>query len=275
MLLPSAFPCVGPLLTPQVVHPSSASTYRSTAVPSKHRRTISSDIYTTCRALQDRLSSNFSHSPLRALCSPTLLPSPAIQATPEKPVVIQPDARPSRPPSARQSALGPESPRSAKKRRRSINDDEDRDSSSESDGNAPSTPKRQCIAPPSIPLGLLSQDFDGLSRTPVADKALCYRSPDILAPVVKPSACTNAPCDTYSTTLSPSSYSSSLVALILEKFSLREEVWKDLEPSSGSMDDRWRSLMTAAEMARGRRIRREMVIRRGGKRERKNLDGLW
>jgi len=61
----------------------------------------------------------------------------------------------------------------------------------------------------------------------------------------------------------------------MEKFSLHETAWSDLQPTPGDLDDKWRSLMAVAETARGRKLRREMVIRRGGRRERKSLEGIW
>lgn len=42
-----------------------------------------------------------------------------------------------------------------------------------------------------------------------------------------------------------------------------------------NLDERWRFLMREAEMARGVEIRREMVLRRGGRRERRSLEGVW
>lgn len=279
MLQPSVFPCDGALLSSHIFEGSSASTYPSSPLRSRHQRTISSDIYTTCRTLQGRLCSNISQSPSQKLCAPTLLPSPTLHATTEashtKCAGLKSSSKPRHAGgAARQTSQGP--PRGAKKRRRSINDDESRDSVSENTDNAPSTPKRQRIAPPCIPLGLVPQDFDNLSRTPATDDVLSSRPPISLAtPFAKAKIHPDAQSCAQSTTSSPSAYSSALVSLIIQKFSLRETAWSDLQPTLGDRDDRWRSLMAVAEMARGRKLRREMVIRRGGKRERKSLEGLW
>jgi len=282
MLLPSAFPCDGPLLSSHVVEASSASIYPSSSLHSRHQRTISSDIYTTCRTLQGRLSSNILQSPSRTLFAATLLPSPTLHPTVEpshtKSSGLKSSSKSRHAGSAaRQTSRGP--PRGAKKRRRSISDDESRDSVSESIDNAPSTPKRQRIAPPSLPLGLVPQDFDNLSRTPATDYILSSRPPNTPATpfakaIIHPDAQHCAQTCAQSTALSPSIYSA-LVSLIMEKFSLHETAWSDLQPTPGDLDDKWRSLMAVAETARGRKLRREMVIRRGGRRERKSLEGIW
>jgi len=283
MLLPSAFPCDGQLLSSHVFEASSASTYPSSPLRSRHQRTISSDIYTTCRTLQGRLSSNISQSPLRTLRAPTLLPSPTLDTTAKTPhskhFGPESSTKSQHAVSAvQQTSRGP--PRGTKKRRRSISDHESRDSASENINNMPSTPKRQRIAPPSLPLGLVPQDFDNLSHTPATDDILSSRPPNSPAtPFAKATIHPEAPycARSYaqSTALSPSTYSSALVSLIVEKFSLRETAWSALQPTPGDLDDRWRSLMAAAELARGRKIRREMHIRRGGRRERKSLEGIW
>ena len=266
MLLPSPFPCEGPSKSSQVICYSSVSTYIPPPMASRHRPTISADIYTTCRALQDRISTNLSQSPLRSLCTPTLLPSPAMKPSAKSPIAKSPSAKSSshRSHAPRATTHIPQAPsRGSNKRRRSISDTETRDSMIESKGHAPSTPKRQRIAPPSLPLGLVSQDFDELLSKTEPDTILPHRSrQSIDAPVFKPLGHARAPSYTQ---LSPSAYSSSLVSLILEKFSLREDAWTDLESRPMTLDDRWRSLMSAAELDRGSRVRREMVIRRGGR----------
>ena len=76
-------------------------------------------------------------------------------------------------------------------------------------------------------------------------------------------------------TLSPMTYSSSLVSLIREKLSLGGEGW---EGRTEGIDQRWRVLLAQAEAGRGLKVRREMVIRRGGRRERVGLgalEGVW
>lgn len=283
MLLPSAFPCDGSILHSPVIHTQSASTYGSPTMASRHRRTISSDIFTTCRALQNRLSANMAQSSFCASRAPTLLPSPTLSLSANIPSAKSLGAKqPSKKPSSKiritvetRDTILQEPLRGTKKRRRSVSDDEARDSTTGEASNAPSTPKRQRMAPLSLPLGLQREDFEDLSQSPPADRALCDRSPNAFpASAVKPSGRVKTSPRAQST-LSPSTYSTSLATLILGKLSLREEAFKDFESSTGDMDDRWRSWIAAAEMARGRRIRREMVIRRGGRRERKGLDGIW
>ena len=141
----------------------------------------------------------------------------------------------------------------------------------------PSTPKRQRLAPPSIPLGLSPGDFDrleGLRESPVAPTSpaelpleakrqnptprnLRRRSRPVLAV----------------TTVNPSTYSSSLVSSIVQKLSLGEEWQTGSQSREETIDERWRQLLAGAEMARGLKIRRDMVIRRG-RRERTSLEAL-
>ena len=51
-----------------------------------------------------------------------------------------------------------------------------------------------------------------------------------------------------------------------------------MESRTGDIDERWRALFADVEAVRGLRVRREMVIRRGGRRERMGLgalEGAW
>lgn len=237
-----------------------------------HRRasSITSDIYTSCRALQSRLTTNLSQSPLRAFRTPTLLPSPAFTTDQNTLRIKEGKAKPAQ--------IRPQTPaRGARKRRRSVSDDESRDSVKEALCNGPSTPKRQRMAPPSIPLGLSLGDFDNLESSPRSPGSR-PRNRTIATPSgpSKPSKRKSRPSLSVAT-VNPATYSSSLVSLIVQKLSLNEESWNGRESGKEDIDGRLRLLLSEAERVRGLRVRREMVIRRG-RRERTSLgalDGVW
>ena len=270
MLLPSAFLCEGQSQPPHTVHHSRAQSMTSPTASLKHRRTsstISSDIYTSCRALQSRLSTTLAPSPLRALRTPTLLPSPAFSADakPLRSKKVKPSPAQNRPQTP---------PRGARKRRRSTSDDEGRDSVEQKSCDRPSTPKRQCRAPPSLPLGLSLGDFDDLERLPERPPALSDE-----AAIIKFSKPINRSVHSNRgvVTFHPTTYSSSLVSLILKKLSLNEQNRNRPETRTEDIDDHWRSVLAEEEIARGLKVRRDMVIRRG-RRQRTSLgvlDGVW
>ncbi|KAL8796468.1 MAG: hypothetical protein Q9195_001142 [Heterodermia aff. obscurata] len=270
MLLPSAFLCEGQPQSPNNVHHSRAQSMTSPPASLRHRRTsstISSDIYTSCRTLQSRLSTNLAPSPLRALRTPVLLPSPAF-STNAKPLRSK-ERKPSPPPNGPQTP-----PRGARKRRRSVSDDEGRDFVEQKRCDGPSTPKRQCRAPPSLPLGLSLGDFDDLERLPEAPPTLPQGA--AIIPISKPARRNLHPNRGVANFL-PTTYSSSLVALILKKLSLNEQGRNRSEIRTEDIDDRWRSVLAEDETARGLRVRRDMVIRRG-RRQRTSLGalgGVW
>lgn len=271
MLLPSAFLCEGPAQSRTNPHHARAQSMTSPPAPPTHRRTsstITSDIYTSCRALQSRLSANLSHSPLQAPHTPTLLPSPVFTAG-----ATAMRAREGKPKPAPERPQTP--PRGARKRRRSISDDKGHESIRGETCNGPSTPKRQRLAPPSIPLGLSPGDFDGLERLPKSPKPP-HQSTN--AVVVRPKALKRTARPNLSVaTINPYTYPSSLVSLIIQKLSLNEEGLNWVESKKEDIDERWRSLLAESETARGQKVRREMVIRRG-RRERRSLgvlDGVW
>lgn len=275
MLLQSAFLCEGPVQSSHTLSNSRAISMTSPPQSPIHRRTssITSDIYTSCRALQSRLSTNLSHSSLRALRTPTLLPSPSFPTDPKNLRAKEGKPEPAQ-------ILPQTPPRGARKRRRSVSNDESRDSAEEASRNGPSTPKRQRVAPPSIPLGLSLGDFDKLESSP---RSLVSRplSKAVATPLVrskptKPSKRDARPSLSVAT-INPATYSSSLVSLIVQKLSLNEENWNGRDSGKEDIDERWRQLLAEAERARGLRVRREMVIRRG-RRERTSLgvlDGVW
>ena len=270
MLLPSAFLCEGQSQSSHNAHHSRAQSMTSPPPSSRHRRTsstISSDIYTSCRTLQSRLSTSLAPSPLRALRTPTLLPSPAFttSANPLRSKDRKPSPAQNRPQTP---------PRGARKRRRSISDDEDRESVEQECCDGPSTPKRQCRAPPSMPLGLSLGDFDDLDRLPEPRPTLSDGA--AIIPFSKP-ARRNVHPSRDIVTFHPTTYSSSLVSLILKKLSLNEQGRYRPETRTEDIDDRWRSVLAEDETARGLKVRRDMVIRRG-RRQRTSLgalDGVW
>ena len=274
MLLPSAFACEGSSVSSQILHSSSASTRARLPMASpRHRRTLSSDIYNTCHALQNRLLSNLSYSPRSTVYTPALLPSPIIQPSTN----IHPSVKPQ---SAKQPTRGfakevsQESPRSSKKRCRPVSDDDSLETTAIND--APSTPKRQRITPPYLPLGITSEDFDDLSHKTTTSEGICGQpSSAISVPLLRRTGSSKPLLRPHSPMLSASTYSTSLVALLKEKFSLRQDVCSSSEPDPQSMDERLRSLIATAAMARGQTIRKEMVIRRRGRRERKSSESLW
>lgn len=269
MLLPSAFLCEGQSQPPPNVHHSRAQSMTSSTASLRHRRTSStiSDIYTSCRTLQSRLTTNLAASPLRALRNPILLPSPAfstdaktLRSKKKKPSPAQ--NRPQTP------------PRGAQKRRRSISDDEGRDNVEQKCCDGPSTPKRQCRAPPSLPLGLSLGDFDDLGRLPEPPPTLSHGA--AIIPFSKPIRRSVHP-NRGVVAFHPTTYSSSLVSLILKKLSLDEQGRTRLETKMEDIDDRWRSVLAEDETARGLKVRRDMVIRRGRKQRTSlgALDGVW
>ena len=270
MLLPSAFLCEGQPQSPHTAHHPRAQSITSPPASLRHRRTsstISSDIYTSCRTLQARLSTNLAPSPLRALRTPTLLPSPAF-STDAKPL----RSKERKPSPAQNRPQTP--PRGGRKRRRSVSDDEGRDSDEQKRCDAPSTPKRQCRAPPSLPLGLSLVDFDDLERLPKSPPTPSDGA--AIIPLSKPIRRNVHPTHGVET-FHPTTYPSSLVSLILKKLSLNEKGRNRLEIRTEDIDDRWRSVLAEDETARGLKVRREMVIRRG-RRQRTSLgalDGVW
>ena len=270
MLLPSAFLCEGQSQSPRTAHHSRAQSMTSPPASLRHRRTsstISSDIYASCRTLQSRLSTTLAPSPLRALHTPILLPSPAF-STGAKPLRLK-----ERKPSPAQNR--PQTPpRGVRKRRRSVSDDEGRDSVEKECCDGPSTPKRQCRAPPSLPLGLSLGDFDDLERLPELPPTLSDGA--AIIPISKPTR-RNVYPNHGVVTFHPTTYPSSLVSLILKKLSLNEQGRNRLETRTEDIDDRWRSMLVEDETARGLKVRRDMVIRRG-RRQRTSLgalDGVW
>ncbi|KAL8821120.1 MAG: hypothetical protein Q9191_007376 [Dirinaria sp. TL-2023a] len=267
MLLPSAFPYEGPnprsatfshrMRTPSVTSPRASSRHH------QHQRassTISSDIYSTCLALQTRITTNTPQSPLPqnlpAAPAPLLQPSPTFRINPSgaKPssTAKRYTSKPSLPQQSQTQHLAPLSS-TRKRRRSSISDDHRETCDRDDDGgekkprcSAPSTPKRPRLAPPSLPLGLSRADFDSPPlRTAPPPKSASVPSSlalDLFSSPRPSSSSTPTIAEGKKTEmiprsriLTPATYSSSLVALLLKQLSLREHPWPRLRENRMQM----------------------------------------
>ncbi|KAI9845448.1 MAG: hypothetical protein M1838_001729 [Thelocarpon superellum] len=167
-------------------------------------------LVTTCRALQSMLTAQPT-SPVtprlgRALAPPSL----------SSPIAL------SFPPTRIQKS----SPRGGRKRRRSVDDEDDSDKELQQNFNLRySTPKRHCAAPISLPLGLERSDFEAL-ETPSDEEEFLSMDEE----------------ETWSL-----EEDRALVDMVLDKLKLTKSEWQDcarsLGKKSGSIGKRWQSLM--------------------------------
>ena len=139
-------------------------------------------------------------------------------------------------------------PRSSNKRRRDTADD---GSAAEDQGNVErgdkySTPKRQRLAPPVLPLGLEPSDFESLELPPPS-----------------------TPAENEDTEEWNSADDHALVALVLEKLKLSRRDWNDcarwLGRDKDSIGARWKVLLGEGDVG----------LRRGRKVERGKIEGVW
>ncbi|MCJ1275550.1 hypothetical protein MMC21_003353 [Puttea exsequens] len=280
MLLSPTLDCA-PLL-----HPPRSSHTLSTAMlspphPTSHSSTspVPSNIYSACRSLQSLIADTLPSS-----TSTTARPRPQprlaspIALTTKKPSVhSKPRARPHTPPRAPCAKEETTKPRTqqpaSRKRRRSTLDDAPRSPSQDQENTTtsePSTPKRQRIHPPSLPLGLNRADFAALQDTASHIPLPCTPPPPppehFQNPDQTPSSQQNSAATAADWTPSDDS---ALVALILRKLQLRQSDWDECarrlgEEGRGSVGERWRVLVGEREAGGkgGGRMRRGA----GGKR---------
>lgn len=281
MLLPSSLDCA-PRKHPRTASYKAATTMLSP--PSSTCQSPSSNMYSTCRALQSLLASNL----------PTLSPIPKIIRAPPhlgSPIVLTsgPRAQPRKTKShtVQNAKITKPPPRSNLKRRRSfsVHGDEDgkhplplpRDNQENTQNPRPSTPKRQRTCPPSLPLGLNRKDFDALNP-PVLTTTTTPHTPEATTNPSSSSSSHHTPPNQEPETEKDndddeSEWSatddSALVSLILNKLRLRPSDWDDCARKLGKEKDsigrRWKHLLGDGEVG----------LRRGsGKRTRGNVSRM-
>lgn len=224
-------------------------------------------MYSTCRALQSLLTSNLA----------TLSPSPKIIRAPPhlgSPIVLTsgPRAPPKKSKShtlqnAKITKPQPHTPPRSNnnnhlKRRRSVGDNACPARDQENFPHSrPSTPKRQRICPPTLPLGLERADFDALK--PVA---IPPHTPEAKPSLHTPAAQGKHADDDDDNSEWSTGDDSALVALILNKLRLRQSDWdecaRELGKEKASIGKRWAHLLGDGEVG----------LRRGcGKQKRGNV----
>ncbi|KAI9876742.1 MAG: hypothetical protein M1830_005824 [Pleopsidium flavum] len=230
MLLPSALPCD---VRPPPPHSGfSKSRLFSTPPPSDDEVApqVGNGIYSTCRALQTLLG--------------TQKPSPPKIAKPAQ--LLAPISLTSRMKVTKKTSKA--APRGVNKRRRDF-DDGGRATVDEEDTDLKfSTPKRQRLGPPSLPLGVKRADFDGLQS---------------------PKQVTSADEDTSDGKEWSAEEDRVLVELVLEKLKLTKNDWNEcarrLGKDSGSIGKRWKELVGEGNVG----------LRRGRRSSRPKLDSTW
>ncbi|MCJ1478603.1 hypothetical protein MMC13_007284 [Lambiella insularis] len=246
MLLPSAISCEN-RSRPSLQHALPFSPPLSP--PSSH---FSTSIFSTCRALQSLVG-------------------------------VQASARPTQQPRLRSIPTKIEKPkplRGTKKRRRDSHDEEMRDAVEDQENTCPrmregcSTPKRQRLAPPSIPLGLDRRDFFALQPTSVPNRqprntftlqntSPPYEKLDDTPPYV----------DDHCVDDWDSEDDHALVDLVLEKLRLSKRDWEDcakaLGTDGGSLGRRWKELVGDGEV--GLKFRRGRGRSGAGKSDVRNI----
>lgn len=228
MLLPSALPCdVRPPLTRSRF---SASRLFSSPPPSDDEvaSQVGNGIYSTCRALQSFLGTQKQSMPKSA----------------KPPQLLAPITLTSRMKVSKKSHKA--APRGANKRRRDV-DDDGRVAIDQGDVDLKfSTPKRQRLAPPDLPLGVKRADFEGL-QSPIARTAAEGETGE-------------ADDDEWS-----AEEDRVLVELVLEKLKLTKSDWNEcarrLGKDSASIGKRWKELVGDGNVGlrRGRRISRPKI----------------
>ncbi len=232
MLLPSALPChVRPPLTrsrfskPRLFSTPPASDDEVTPQ-------VGNGIYSTCRTLQSLLG--------------TQKPSPPKSAKPAQ--LLPPITLTSRMKVTKKSSRT--APRGVNKRRRDVDDDGRATVGQEDVDLKFSTPKRQRLAPPTLPLGVKRADFEGLespkARTSADDETLEVDGKEWSAEEDRV-----------------------LVELVLEKLKLTKSDWNEcarrLGKDSGSIGKRWKELVGEGNVG----------LRRGRRSSRPRIDSTW
>ena len=243
MLLPSALPCDA-----RPRHPRTQN-FSTTTPPLSDSSTpvspLTTGIYTTCRALQTLLSGPSSTTPPQ---SPPLRSS---KRTLQSPITIKPTLYRANP------RTRPPPPRSATKRRRDPLDECDR---SVDPTDRYTTPKRQRLAPPVLPLGLSPSDFESPShpQPTTPEPQTPQNRSDFNSFSAPPNSATStsnwsAPDDR------------ALVALVLSKMKLSRREWNECARRLGrdreGVGARWRTLVGEGRV--------------GMRKERERGKGLW
>ncbi|MCJ1283025.1 hypothetical protein MMC26_002352 [Xylographa opegraphella] len=250
MLLPSAIPCEArarPLLQRALPFSPPLSPPQSSQ--------FSSGIFSTCRALQ-------------SLIGVQAPPSRYTQQSRLRPIPTKIEKR--------------KPPRGVNKRRREANDNgthdavEDQENTYTGSRDGYSTPKRQRLAPPSIPLGLERRDFFALQPTPLPNfskpQYSHHQSSEDLSPPLQDN---EQVCETKSDASMgdwDSEDDSVLVNLVLEKLRLSKRDWEEcarvLGTDRGSLGRRWKELVGDGEVG--------LKFRRGRKGVgRRDVRGVW
>ena len=216
MLLPSALDCAPGIQPMRSVYTTSTML---SPPPSQHPpATSSANIFTTCRALQSLITTNLTspHTIAKSSCAPPSLASP---------IALAPTSHPY----TQRSTQAPRSqtpPRASRKRPRSDFDNEKNSApKQEQEDTVPSTPKRQRLCPPTLPLSHERADFDALQEQAAAipipttpNAPLRRRRP--LSPHPNRFAASPSANPDNEDWCSPDS--SALVSLILHKLRLRQ-----------------------------------------------------
>ena len=252
MLLPSAIDCVPFLYSPRSSHMHTATmlspppTYHSPTSPT-------SNIYGACRSLQSLITTKIpatTSSISKPSRAPPQLASPITFTSPKQ-------AR-SHSKKSRKIATPQTPPRPSRKRRRSLSDDEGPSDKENISTSNPSTPKRQRLYPPSLPLGLERADFDALQE----------QAAKIPIPVTPENRKKEDSPDEAAESEWCSSDDSALVSIILRKLQLRQSDWDECAQRLGkgkdSIGERWKLLVGEGEVGlrRGSRAQRRGNVQR-------------
>ena len=239
MLLPSALDCV-PLIHSSRSSHMPAATMLSPPPPSYLSPTspASANIYSACRSLQSLITTSFPSTtssisrpsrPQPQLASPITLKSTKSGSSHSK--------------KSRKIAPPQIPPRPSRKRRRSLNNDDGPSYDQENiSPSKPSTPKRQRLCPPSLPLGLDRADFDALQE----------QAANIPIPVTPENRQKEDLPEEAAQSEWSSPDDSALVSLILHKLCLRQSDWDECARRLGKDKDcigeRWKLLVGDGEV---------------------------
>ncbi|KAL6713191.1 hypothetical protein ACLMJK_009312 [Lecanora helva] len=244
MLLPSALDCAPGIQPMRSVYSASRD------MLSPQRRTTGSHsstapAFNACIALQSLLTSNISAPPTTTQVSnaPLALASP-IDFTAEKATHKQkPKKLIQRLQDNYERTKTPLLPlQPSKKRRRSSSTSDD---SSPTHNPAPSTPKRQRLYPPTLPLGLNHTDFDALQQQEEA-AAIPLPSTPLTHPPHSHQSFIHNTTTTTNNTAAEETEDSALIATILHKLRLKQGDWDRVQvqgDGNGSIGERFKFLL--------------------------------
>lgn len=267
MLLPSALDCAPGIQPIRSIY----TTDTMLSPPPSHRQSINSpaNVFSTCRALQSLITTNLTPPPTIAKPSYT-------QTSLASPIILAPDNRKrsaqTPQPSTSTNAPQPKTPPPAsRKRRRSDSDNENRPPPNQNQNQVttlPSTPKRQRLCPPTLPLGLSRADFSALqaeaAAIPIPSTPLRRRHhlPTHQNKTSTPTP--TSPSSSSSASYSPDSHA--LISLILQKLHLSQSDWDSCaHGKNNSIGEHFRILLGNEGVG---------LRRGGGKRRRKSVVGM-